>query len=141
VTVPAGRGSLVGPRPRESRGRSSPGETLSRSGPLVGHDRTMEGAWQLACEAVEWADVEWPGWVRVRLVDADGLVWFLVDKVPVFGLDLGPGASLPVTVMLACAVVDEDGDCMLVVPLWNVEAEDGTVQFRVRRDQLEPVEG
>jgi hypothetical protein len=101
----------------------------------------MERAWQLACEAVEWANVEWPGWVRVRLVDADGRVWFLVDKVPVFGLDLGPGAPLPVAVRLACAIVGEDGDCVLVVPPWSVEAEDGTTQFRVRRDQLEPVEG
>ncbi len=101
----------------------------------------MERAWQLACEAVEWANVEWPGWVRVRLVDANGRVWFLVDKLPVFGLDLGLGDPLPVTVKLECTVVEEDGDRVLAVPRWSIEAEDGTVQFRVRRDQLEPVEG
>ena len=100
----------------------------------------MERAWQLACEAVEWANVDWPGWVRVRLFDADGRAWFLVDKVPVFGLDLELGAPLPATVMLACTVVEEDGDRVVIVPLWSVEAEDGTVQFRVRLDQLEPVE-
>ena len=38
----------------------------------------------LRCEVVAWVSQEFPGWVRVRLVDADGKSWFFVDKVPVF---------------------------------------------------------
>lgn len=100
----------------------------------------MERAWSLRCEAVEWIDIEWPGWVRVRLVDSDERAWLLVDKVPVFGLDVGPEAPMPIPVGLVCEVVAEDDDqVVVVVPRWQVEAEDGTTRFRVRRDQLESV--
>lgn len=101
----------------------------------------MEPSRLLRCEAVEWVDVEWPGWIRVRLLDADGRAWYFVDKVPMFDADFGPETRMPVPVQLACDVVGEDGDRLLVVPRWSVEAEDGTTQFRVRRDQLEPTEG
>ncbi|MFG3708476.1 hypothetical protein ACGF7U_27595 [Micromonospora sp. NPDC047670] len=36
----------------------------------------------LRCEVVAWVSQDFPGWVRVRLVDADGRSWFFVDKVP-----------------------------------------------------------
>jgi hypothetical protein len=102
----------------------------------------MARGWSLPCEAVEWVDVDWPGWIRVRLVDADGRAWFLVDKVPVFGQDFGPKTQMPVRVDLRCDVVAEDDDQVVVVaPRWHVEAEDGTSRFRVRRSHLEPVEG
>jgi hypothetical protein len=100
----------------------------------------MERGW-LPCEAVEWVDVEWPGWIRVRLLDADGRAWFFVDKVPIFYADSGPGTAMPAPVRLACDVVGEDGGQLVVVPRWSVEAEDGTTRFRVRRDQLESADG
>ncbi|MCO8274829.1 hypothetical protein M1L60_29960 [Actinoplanes sp. TRM 88003] len=96
----------------------------------------MADGWALQCEAVAWVDTEWPGWIRVRLDDADGQTWHLVDKVPVFGLDLGPQARMPQPLRLPCDVVGEDGDWLIVTPRWNIEAEDGTTRFRVRRDQL-----
>jgi hypothetical protein len=101
----------------------------------------MEGGWSLRCEAVEWVDHDWPGWIRVRLVDADGRAWFLVDKGPIFGVDIGPKTEMPIPVQVLCDVVDNDGDQVVVVALrWSVEAEDGTSQFRIQRDQLQSVE-
>ena len=92
----------------------------------------VDREWSLRGEAVAWVDEEWPGWVRVRLDDADGRAWYVVDKVPVFGLDLALGAPLPVPVRLLCDVVGEDGDLVVIMLRWNVD----TRQFRVRRDQL-----
>ena len=75
------------------------------------------------------------------MVDADGRAWFLVDKAPVFGLDSGPETPMPVPVDLLCDVVAEDDDQVVAIaPRWDVEAEDGTCRFRVRRSDLVPVE-
>ena len=101
----------------------------------------MEREWLLPCEAIEWVDTDWPGWVRVRLIDADGQPWFLTDKVPIFFADFGPDTAMPVAVHLACDIVGEDGDRLLVVPRWHVVADDGTCEFSVRRDQLQPADG
>jgi len=103
---------------------------------VLSHHHPMERGWSLRCEAVAWVDRDWPGWIRIRLDDADAQAWYLVDKVPVFGLDIDPETRMPLPVQLLCDVVRADGDRVIVVPRWNVEAEDGTNQFRVRRDQL-----
>jgi len=110
-------------------------ESLWRRGRAV----LIPAAGLVRCEVVEWIDTGWPGWIKVRLVDADGTAWFLVDKVPVFGVDFGPETELPAPVELYCDVIDDDGQTVIVAPRWNVEAEDGTSQFRVRRDQLERI--
>ncbi len=94
----------------------------------------------MRCEAVAWVDADWPGSIRVRLDDANGRAWHLVDKAPVFGVDLDPGTPMPAPVQLLCDVVGEEGEQVVVVPRWSVEAEDGTRQFRVRRDQLVAVD-
>jgi hypothetical protein len=106
-----------------------------RDGP-DGPEAAQERGWSLRCEAVAWVDMEWPGWIRVRLEDADGRPWYLVDKAPVFGVSLESEARMPLRLQLLCDVVGEDGDQVVVVPRWSVEAEDGTTQFRVRRDRL-----
>ncbi|WP_422742711.1 hypothetical protein ACN27B_30165 [Micromonospora sp. WMMD754] len=95
----------------------------------------------LRCEAIAWVDEDWPGWVRVRLVDADGRNWFFVDKVPIFFAEDGtlPGTALPRPAFVRCHVVVQQEDQVLVVSTApdHVEAEDGTTQFRVRPNQLE----
>ncbi|MGC5018721.1 hypothetical protein [Micromonospora sp. DT47] len=101
----------------------------------------MSSAGLLRCAAIAWVDEDWPGWVRVRLIDADGRSWFFVDKVPIFFTDDGilPGASLPRPAFVRCYVVGQQEDQVLVVSTDpdHVEAEDGTTQFRVRPNQLE----
>ena len=101
----------------------------------------MSSAGLLRCEAIAWVAEDWPGWVRVRLIDADGRVWFFVDKVPIFFADndIFPGTSLPRPAFVRCYVLGQQEDQMLVVSTApdQVEAEDGTTQFRVRPDQLE----
>ncbi|MEV4479458.1 hypothetical protein [Micromonospora coxensis] len=95
----------------------------------------------LCCEAIAWVDEDWPGWVRVRLVDADGRVWYFVDKVPIL-MDDGTrsGAPLPRPAFVRCNVVGKQEDQILLVSTApdHVEAEDGTTWFRVRPDQLQP---
>ena len=94
----------------------------------------------LRCEVVAWVSQEFPGWVRVRLVDADGKSWFFVDKVPVFtGGQLSADTRLPAPVHVRCGIVRHDDDRALVIstaPDW-VEAEGGRRLFRVREDQLD----
>lgn len=102
----------------------------------------MSSARLLRCEAIAWVDEDCPGWVRVRLVDAYGRVWFFVDKVPIFFVDDDtlPGASLPRQAFVRCYVVGQQEDQILLVSTDpdHGEAEDGTTQFRVRPDQLQP---
>src|SRR4051812_37197139 len=99
----------------------------------------MGRGWVLPCQAVERVDAKWPGWIRVRLVDADGRAWFFVDKVPIFA-DFGPDATMPASVHLVCDIVAQAGHRAVVEPRWHVEAEDGTRQFTVHVDQLGPPE-
>ncbi|MCM0674036.1 hypothetical protein NCC78_04870 [Micromonospora phytophila] len=92
------------------------------------------------CEVVAWVSHDFPGWIRVRLVDADGKPWFFVDKVPVFTCgQLDAGARLPAPVRLGCSIVgnDEDGAVVVSTRRDAVEAEDGQTRFRVRDDQLD----
>jgi hypothetical protein len=96
----------------------------------------MDGGWSLLrCEAVAWVERDWPGWLKVRLVDTDGHEWFFVDKVPIFMAELGPHDNdFPVLVHLRCDVVGaaDDGRVLIVSTARDhVEAEDGTTQFRV----------
>lgn len=101
----------------------------------------MSSAGLLRCEAIAWVDEDWPGWVRVRLVDAHGRIWFFVDKVPIFFVDedILPGTSLPRPAFVRCYVVGQPEDQILVVSttLDHVEAEAGTTHFRVRPNQIE----
>lgn len=93
----------------------------------------------LRCEALSWVDRDWPGWIRVRLVDASGREWFFVDKVPIFGANLTPGEDgFPLPVSIRCDVLDTVGQVLVVsTKRDHVEAEDGTSQFRVDRAQVQ----
>ncbi|MFE9692526.1 hypothetical protein [Micromonospora sp. NPDC005806] len=94
----------------------------------------------LRCEVVAWVSQDFPGWVRVRLVDADGKSWFFVDKVPVFtGGQLNADTRLPAPVRLRCSIAghDEHGALVISTQPDGVEAEDGQTLFRVRENQLD----
>jgi hypothetical protein len=89
-----------------------------------------------------WVDDAFPGWVEVRLVEADGTVVVLTDKVPVFGFDgLSVETPLPAAVELACEVVRRERDGrnreLAVVALSNgVMDQENRKQFRVLADQV-----
>lgn len=44
---------------------------------------------------VRWVEVDFPGWVEVEIVEADGNRAALVDKVPVFYADSGLTPDVP----------------------------------------------
>ena len=92
-------------------------------------------------KAVRWVDLEWPGWVEVRLRESDGAVASLVDKAPMFD-DAGrlwAGATLPLDVEVPCEVldcaVDEAGNSLVRLRS-NVEDQSGRTTFRVDEHTL-----
>ncbi len=100
----------------------------------------VDSAALLRCEAVAWVDEAWPGWLRVRLIDAMDRPWHFVDKVPVFFPDSTPPPTLPAAALIRCRIVDQSADGTTTVSTAmpdGVEAEDGTTVFRVRVDQVQ----
>jgi hypothetical protein len=101
---------------------------------------------RVRCQAVRWvSDEPQPGWVEIHLVDADGAVWSLFDKPPVFGADdrLTPDATYPVEVELDCEIVsrqvDANGPDLVITSTrrpWGVETETGRDEFQVAPSQL-----
>ncbi|WBB54335.1 hypothetical protein [Verrucosispora sp. WMMD573] len=78
--------------------------------------------------------------------DAQGRVWSLVDKAPIFGSDLDPESALPRPAAVRCIVKELRGmSDTSSVPLVlvstepdGVAAEDGTAVFLVSSDLLHP---
>jgi hypothetical protein len=42
-----------------------------------------------------WVATAFPGWVEIVFVDADGKAVEIVDKLPIFGIDVAADADLP----------------------------------------------
>ncbi|WP_030472912.1 hypothetical protein [Lentzea aerocolonigenes] len=91
------------------------------------------------------SDEPQPGWVEVHLVDADGAVWSLFDKPPIFDADdrLTPDAAYPVDVELDCEIVsrqvDASGRDLVTISTRRprgVETETGRDEFHVAPSQL-----
>lgn len=78
----------------------------------------------LDCQAVEWVDTEWPGWIRVTFADAAGRAWSLVDKVPVLTeADIDPHEVLPKLIHVGCQVTEvarDDPDSPLLLTVSTV---------------------
>ncbi|GAA1400980.1 hypothetical protein GCM10009662_23470 [Catellatospora coxensis] len=96
----------------------------------------------LKVEAVELIEDDWPGMVRVRLVDADGRAATFVDKIPIFFEEWSAATVLPAPGHLRCwvrgPVRDGGGHRLLVsTEVDYVTSEDGRTEFRVRPDQVE----
>lgn len=89
----------------------------------------------LVCQVVDWViDDDFPGWIRVRFHDAAGQERTLVDKVPIFGLDIGLTDQLPTSVSVRCTVVETAGSGSEVVVSTSMDGlvtEDGADEFVV----------
>jgi hypothetical protein len=85
------------------------------------------------CVAVRWVSDDEPGWVEVQLTDADGAVWIMVDKEPVFGDEsLTSDADYPRPLLLACDVVSAPSAGVAEVALRHgVESSEGASRFVV----------
>jgi hypothetical protein len=98
----------------------------------------------LTCEIVSWVRDDFPGWIRVRVTDAAGRAWFLIDKAPIFQVEVTAESMFPVPAAVRCAVVEivrgegEEGPPRLVVStaVDGIAAEDGTDRFTVAGDML-----
>jgi hypothetical protein len=104
----------------------------------------------VACEAVRFFDLDtYPGWVELRLVDAHGKPWTVIDKIPIFfyddpGVYDNPEVKAPIPAAIACEIVavrpDGNGGEIVTVatdiPGFHVTAVDDASQFDVTRDQL-----
>jgi hypothetical protein len=100
----------------------------------------MEG---VLCQVVRWVDDEpQPGWVEARFTDALGQGWSFFDKPPIFGVDVSSSTDFPVAAMIRCEVLGPSeknpGERFLEIQLFDGEADDGTVRFHVRPDQICP---
>jgi hypothetical protein len=95
----------------------------------------------LRCEAISWISDDFPGWIKARLVDVDGVEHIFTDKAPIFtDSDLSVATDFPAPVHVRCDLVaEDDGDQVLVVSTARdgLAAEDGRTEFRVRSDQVE----
>lgn len=108
---------------------------------LAPGDRVLLGA-----EVVGLVEDDVPALVRVRLTDATGRVWSVVDKAPVFDVDVTPDSSLPVRVWLRGTVLEvlpvrnADEPPLLVVStdVDGVATEEGVDRFVVAGGQLRP---
>jgi hypothetical protein len=95
------------------------------------------------CELVRWvSDEPQPGLVEARLVDADGVEWSFVDKVPIFTeAAVSATTTFPVPGGIRCEVrgVREDGSGREILDLElrdGVETSDGASRLGVRRQQM-----
>ncbi|GAA1359861.1 hypothetical protein [Catellatospora chokoriensis] len=100
----------------------------------------------LKVEAVELIDDDWPGQVRVRLVDADGRAATFVGKIPIFFEDLTSAAPLPAPGHIRCwvrgfALTSSGRQLVVSTAIDGVASEDGRDEFHVRPDQIEAPHG
>ena len=100
----------------------------------------LRGKVQYAVVGIDWFDVDGrggSGFASWMPMGERGSSW---TRYRSSGQGIGPETQMPVPVDLLCHVVGEEGDQVVVVPRWHVEAEDGTAQFRVRWSRLQAIE-
>jgi hypothetical protein len=91
-------------------------------------------AW-LRCSAIRWVgDEPQPGWVEVHIALADGSIASVFDKPPVLddGDRLHAGAAYPIELQLACDVLEDHGDELVIALHHGV----GEGPYRVRASAI-----
>ena len=91
------------------------------------------------------SDGHYPDWLRLRLIDAHGREWLILEKVPVVTLeDLDENSVYPRTIVLACQEVSRRASAgreLVLIDLnipWGIQTTDGTTCIEVFTDQLAP---
>ena len=90
-------------------------------------------------QIVRYADDAQPGWVECQLVDAHGRRWSFIEKVPVVTLaDLDPTSGYPQPGVIACEVLERDGEVARIDTArpWGVIAVGGETRFEVATTAL-----
>lgn len=92
-------------------------------------------------KVIEWVDdTDYPGTVRIEVIDADGKKWYFTEKNVVVDDDnlLSPDKKYPIDIPLACKIVKKDKDYITVSTQepWGLETEDGVSEFRMNASQV-----
>ena len=101
----------------------------------------MEG---IKVKIIEYIDGSQPGWVRCSFIDAFGVEWFIVEKVPVVTKEFLDEKSLYpkygiVAGQIQNSYVDENNEEIITINTetpWDIEAENGEKIFKIKRDQV-----
>ncbi|MEW2506971.1 hypothetical protein AB0878_41600 [Amycolatopsis sp. NPDC047767] len=97
---------------------------------------------KLKATVTRWVDEEFPGFVELRLAEADGTVVLITEKVPILTAENWDASTpLPMRFDLDCEVLrrerDPNGREVAVVELsYTVEDNDGRGRFTVPADQV-----
>ncbi|WP_430791654.1 hypothetical protein [Actinoplanes sp. G11-F43] len=89
-------------------------------------------------EAVRRIEAEWPGWVEMRLREADGTTTAILEKVPVLLSDEQPPTEpeIPSQIDVPCDVLERHQDAadfpsVLVRLHFHIQDQNGRSVFRV----------
>lgn len=103
------------------------------------------GEWQGPTACVEVTAIRYlstdpqPGIMLVVLTYADGVEWKLVDKTVIFcEEDITAETSFPFSLEVACTIVEDRGDRVVVSTEepWSIETRDGVSRLTVQREQV-----
>jgi hypothetical protein len=94
---------------------------------------------------VRFVDDAVPGFVACELVDVQGVIWSLIDKVPVVTTELlDANSAYPRATSIACEVIERsrtsDGRDVVHIDTarpWSIEATGGETQFWVSAELIE----
>jgi hypothetical protein len=98
----------------------------------------------ISVKITKFVDIGYPGFVECVLVDANGLEWTFVDKIPIVACKyLDENSSYPQDGQIACEVisrrVDENGRSVVLVDTdqpWHINSVTGQTRFEVFDEQL-----
>lgn len=95
---------------------------------------------ELRVKIIEYVDGSQPGWVRCAFADAFGVVWSVIDKVPIFTTEyLDEQSDYPQEGIINCVILFEKNAEIVRIDTsrpFSIEAEDGEHEFDVFKSQL-----
>lgn len=87
--------------------------------------------------ATRWESDDFPGWMEVVIVDADGQEHRVIEKVPVLSMDKFTSATnFPVELWIRGTMDAIDGERVAIAFAYGVETVDGASKLNVWADNV-----